>query len=69
MKDTLDLVSSKVWAIEGIKPIVIDIPEAGFDYNLINKYPEGTSFLGRHHDDTYANYTIINGDFKKVNLT
>lgn len=68
MKDTLPLLSSKVWDLETAKTPIVDIPETGFDYSMINKHPEGYSFTGRHYDGSYATYTILNGDFKKVNL-
>lgn len=69
MTDNLGLVSSKVWDLEDEHIPIIDIPEQGFDYNLVNKYPNGFTFTGKHHDNTYAQYTIIDKEFKKVNLT
>lgn len=72
-EDRTSIESSKIWNLEQNKLKVIDVEGTSsnplFDYSLINKMSEGESFLGRFADNSTAEVRIINGEFKKINLT
>lgn len=65
--------SSKIWNLEQNKLDIIDLAGDStnpvFDYSLVNKVPNGYSFVARFTDNTTAEIRILDGEFKKTNLT
>ena len=71
-EDRNSVESSKIWNLEQSKKQVYDFAGTSsspiFDYSLINKLDNGSSFTARFSDNSYAEVRVVDGDFKIVSL-